>query len=153
MAAIHRAIMPLLMLALVACAWLAPLDGPATDQVDAGLRRALISFVTARALNAAISVAQGTEISVQPVGVGATFAPGQLLDPANQGLIDKLRGWFSHNTDVKARFDDLKRALEKATEHLIRLMVVFVLQTAVMPALLLWILWAWARSLFEPGRS
>ena len=34
-------------------------------------------------MNALISVAQGTEISAQPLGVGGTLAPGQLLDPLN----------------------------------------------------------------------
>ena len=53
------------------------------QQVDAGLKRALVSFATAWALNGVISVAQGTEIALQPAGVGVTLAPGQLLDPVN----------------------------------------------------------------------
>ncbi len=266
MAALQRAVLPLLLLVLVACAWFAPLDAPAGEKVDAGLKRALVSFATARALNGVISVAQGTELSLQPAGVGATLAPGQLLDPVNdlverfsdlmlgasvlfgaqkvllgvggywpisvlltlaasawawmwlrrrpidpwlsrllvlalmlrfavpavtlgtdlvwqrflaedyrvsqqaidattsdaarsapnaqadaapQGLLDQLRRWFAHNTDVRARFDELKQMLENATEHLIRLMVVFVLQTVVVPAVLLWAMWSWTRSLFE----
>jgi hypothetical protein len=88
-ALLRRAILPLLLLVLVACAWFAPLDAPAGDRVDAGLKRALVSFATARALNGAISVAQGTELSLQPVGVGATFAPGQLLDPVND-LVERF---------------------------------------------------------------
>jgi len=63
--------------------WLAPLDAPAIKQVDAGLKRALVSFAAARTLNALISVAQGTEISAQPLGVGVTLTPGQALDPLN----------------------------------------------------------------------
>jgi hypothetical protein len=43
----------------------------------------------ARALNAVISVAQGTEVSLQPLGVGVTLAPGQLLDPVND-LVEKF---------------------------------------------------------------
>jgi hypothetical protein len=70
-------------------AWLAPLDAPAKRQVDTDLKRALVSFATARALNAVISVAQGTELSVQPLGVGVTLAPGQLLDPVND-LVEKF---------------------------------------------------------------
>lgn len=62
--------------------WLQPLDTAATNQVDSGLKRALASYAVARTLNAVISVAQGTEVSVQ-IGVGATFAPGQALDPVN----------------------------------------------------------------------
>ena len=62
---------------------LAPLDAPAIKQVDAGLKRALISYAAARTLNALISLAQGTEISAQPLGFGVTLTPGQLLDPLN----------------------------------------------------------------------
>ena len=69
--------------AIVLGAWLAPIDAPASDRVDAGLKRALASFATARALNAVISVAQGTEVSAQPLGVGVNLAPGQALDPVN----------------------------------------------------------------------
>lgn len=76
----------LLLLALVFVlggAWLAPLDVGAEAQVQAGMRRALASFAAARALNAVISVVQGTEVSVQLAGLGPTFAPGQVLDPVN----------------------------------------------------------------------
>lgn len=267
MSILRRILLCLFILVVLAGAWLAPLDLPATQQIDAGLKRALISFTSARALNAVISVAQGTELSVQPAGVGATFAPGQLLDPVNDlveqfstlmlaasvafgvqklliaiggywplslvltvvvlawtgqhlrqrsapvwlsrllvvllmlrfavpivtigtdlvwqkfldndyqssqraiedasretsvrdpatvaepatpSIVDKLKGWFSYNTDVKARFNDMRQALERITEQLIRLIVVFMLQTLLMPLLLLWLLWWWARSIFEP---
>lgn len=71
-------------LALVlAAAWLAPLDSRATQHAEDGLKRALASFAAARTLNAVISVVQGTEVAVQPVGVGVTFTPGQVLDPLN----------------------------------------------------------------------
>lgn len=267
MTVLIRNFVTVLLAALVACAWLAPMDPPALQKVDAGLQRALVSFATARALNGVISVAQGTELSLQPAGVGATFAPGQLLDPVNdlverfsdlmlgasvlfgvqkvllgvggywpislaltlvalawaglslarrridpwlsrllvlllmlrfavpavtlgtdlvwqqflaedyrvsqqaidatssdaagsaqaaqgapaaQGVLEQLRRWFAHNTDVRARFDELAQTLERATEHMIRLMVVFVLQTLVVPAVLLWAMWGWTRSLFEP---
>ena len=79
----RRLVAMLVMAALVACAWLAPLDAPATRQIDAGLKRALLTFAAARALNSVISVAQATEVSLQPLGVGVTLAPGQLLDPVN----------------------------------------------------------------------
>ena len=85
----RNAVAVIAMLAVVWGAWLAPLDAPATEQVEAGLKRALISFAAARALNGVISVAQGTEVSVQPLGVGVTLAPGQLLDPIND-LIEQF---------------------------------------------------------------
>lgn len=253
----------LAMAAIVLCAWFVPLDTPASERVDAGLKRALASFATARALNAVISVAQGTELSAQPLGVGVNVAPGQVLDPVNDmveqfsnlmlaasvsfgvqkmligiggywlvsllltvavavrtwlhfggrppphwftsvlvvlllvrfavplttlgsdwlfqkfladdyrtsqhvietasgrtatlapsidvtapdaGLIAKIRGWLSDNVDVKARFEELKEAAEQAIEHMINLIVIFLLQTLVIPVLILWGLYNLARS-------
>jgi len=37
----------------------------------------------ARGFNGAISVAQGTEVAVQPVGIGVTLTIGEILDPLN----------------------------------------------------------------------
>lgn len=79
----RRVILALSVTAVVLCSWLAPMDSTAIQQVDAGLKRALVSFATARTLNAAISFAQGTEVAVQPMGVGVNLTPGQLLDPVN----------------------------------------------------------------------
>ncbi len=257
-----RAVLALSVAIVVLCSWLAPLDSAAIQQVDAGLKRALATFATARALNAVISVAQGTEVSVQPAGVGVNFTPGQLLDPVNdlveqfsnlmlaasvafgvqrvfiaigahwlvslvltaavlgwawfrfrqrpapawlsrvlvvllmvrfavpvatvgtdvlfqrflvsdygtsqqaidiasgqaeklnppipvapenQGLLERMKAWWSQNLDIKTRFENLKLAAEQATEHIIRLMVIFVLQTLVLPLLLLWALYGVAR--------
>jgi hypothetical protein len=80
---LHRLLLLLALAAAVAVAWLAPLDADAGRHAEAGLKRALVTFATARALNAVISVAQGTEVSVQPAGVGVNFAPGQALDSIN----------------------------------------------------------------------
>ena len=73
----------LALIAVAALSWVTPIDSTATRLTDEGLKRALISFASARALNAVISVAQETEIAVEPAGVGVTFAPGQILDPLN----------------------------------------------------------------------
>lgn len=255
---------------VVACAWLAPMDVPATAQVDAGLKRALISFATARALHGVLSVVQGTQFSAQPLGVGVTLTPGQLLAPVNDlvkhfsdlmlaasvafgvqkaiiaigsywlisialtvvavawgfaylrqqrvlpwlskllvvllmvrfavplvvigtdviwqkflsadyvatqsaidsasgqaqklspavvtgaesiSLLDRAKQWMSGVTDVKARFDEVKLAAERVTEQIIRLMVIFLLQTLILPVLLLWAIYAVVRGLVGgPGR-
>lgn len=55
----------------------------AASQIDAGLKRSLISFASARTLNGLISVVQGTEFSVQPLVIGVTLTIGQILDPIN----------------------------------------------------------------------
>lgn len=79
----------LLGLALLALAWTGPLDHLAEEQAQSGLKRALTTFAAARALNGVISVAQGTELALEPAGVGVTFAPGQILDPVND-LIEQF---------------------------------------------------------------
>ena len=259
----RRTLLLLALLALLLGAWLAPLDKPAMQQVDAGLKRALVSFAAARALNAVISVAQGTEVSVEPLGVGVTLTPGQLLDPVNDlveqfsnlmlmasvafgiqkilismggywlisvllsvtaigwavlafrgqraprwlrgllvitlmlrfaipvvtlgsdllwqkflkddyeasqqvissstgqvaslnpalpqesvqpGWLDRMKGWVTPNGEIKARFEKLKQAAEQAVEHIIKLIVIFLLQTLVIPLLLLWGLTALAKA-------
>ena len=251
---------------MVACSWLNPLDAAANQQVDAGLKRALLSFATARALNAIISVVQGTEVAVEPAGIGLAFTPGQVLDPVNdlveqfsnlmlvasisfgvqkvllsigaywqvslllsiaalgwasfylrrqsapawlsrilvvllmtrfavpvvtigtdtlfhkfmaddyqssqqvidaaaghlgkldppvadidedQGMLDRLKGWWKSNGDVKVRFERFKQAAEQAIEHIVKLMAIFLLQTLIIPLLLLWVLYGVARRTFE----
>jgi hypothetical protein len=261
-----RIILALLLAALVTGAWLAPVETAAQQTVDAGLKRALISFATARALNAVISVAQGTEIAFQPAGVGMIFSPGQVLDPVNDlveqfsnlmltasvafgvekmlitigahwgisllltlsalgwaafhlrqtrspswlsrllivllmarfalplvvigsdllfaqfmqddyqasqqgiasvsgqldkinpseptpakapGLIDKFKDWSAQQPDLKERYSQLKQAAEQATERIVTLMVIFLLQTLILPLALLWVLWGIVRRVFE----
>ena len=263
---LQRLALVVAVLIMVVCSWLAPLDAAANKQVDAGLKRALISFTTARVLNAIISVAQGTEVAVQPAGVGVIFTPGQLLDPINDlveqfsnlmlaasvafgtqkllisigaywpisltlsitalawavfylrqksfpavlsrilvvllmirfaipvvtigteilfqkfmandyrssqqgidtasgnlskltppaastnenpGMIDSIKGWWAKNGDVKLRYEQLKQSAEQATEHIIKLIAIFVLQTLVIPLLLLWVLYSVVGRVFE----
>lgn len=70
----------LLMIAIAG--WMPRFDAPAMEQVDEGMKRALITFASARALNAAISLAQGTEVTLG-VGAGVTLSVGEILDPVN----------------------------------------------------------------------
>ncbi|MCB1931155.1 MAG: hypothetical protein KDI45_01640 [Candidatus Accumulibacter sp.] len=266
----RRVVLALAVASLVACSWLAPLDSAAMEQSDAGLKRALLSFATARALNAVISVAQGTEVSLQPAGMGVVLTPGQVLDPVNDlveqfshlmlaasvafgvqkvligigsywlisllmsgaavawmwfqfrqqppptwpprilvillmlrfavptvtigsdllfekflaadydasqqvmtatpaqvarlepatepegeaaGLLARIRGWWSRDVDIQDRFAALQQAAEEATEHIVTLIVIFLLQTLVIPLLLLWALFSFARSAFDPPRG
>ena len=59
------------------------IDRRAQERSGAVFRYALITFAAARALDGAISLAQGTEIALQPAGVGVTVSAGELLDPVN----------------------------------------------------------------------
>ena len=88
---VGRFILILGILLLILATWYPALNTGANREVDAGLKRALISFGTARAINAVISVAQGTELAVQPAGVGLKFSLGQVLHPLNE-----LVGQFAH---------------------------------------------------------
>jgi hypothetical protein len=63
------------------------LDASAQRYVDDGLKRALLTFGTARALGAVLSVAQGTDLAFEPGGVGIKVSPGQILHP----ITDLLR--------------------------------------------------------------
>ncbi|MGW8369425.1 MAG: hypothetical protein ACWGPN_12200 [Gammaproteobacteria bacterium] len=53
------------------------------------LKRALVTFAVARTLNGVISVAQGTELALEPGGVGVIFTLGQVLDPIND-LVERF---------------------------------------------------------------
>ena len=70
----------------LACAALAlsgVADTTSEDYADEAFKRGLVTFAVARALNGVISVAQGTEVAVEPGGVGVNFTVGQILDPIN----------------------------------------------------------------------
>jgi hypothetical protein len=58
-------------------------DSASDDYADEAFKRGLVTFAIARALNGVISVAQGTEVAVEPGGVGVNFTVGQILDPIN----------------------------------------------------------------------
>jgi hypothetical protein len=51
------------------------------QQVDAGLKRALLTFGIDTSLDAAISVAQSAQSSIH-MGVGVALTVGEVLDPS-----------------------------------------------------------------------
>ena len=267
---VRMTLLMLLLLAMLLGSWIGTLDQPATSQVDAGLKRALISFATARALNGAISVVQGTQVDFTPLGMGVTLAPGQILVPLNDlvgnfadlmlvasvafgvqkfliamssywpislllsavaaawalshlrqgppapwlskllllllmlrfaipavvltsdalsqkflaadyvasqravdritgqvasleqpaasttpapGMFDRLKEWVPKGADLKIYFENLKKSAEQATEHMVKLMVIFLLETLLIPLLLLWGLYVLLRSAFDLRRD
>lgn len=86
------AITALLLLAVLLC-WTPAFNALADRFVDDGLKRSLLSFATARALHSAVSVLQGTELAVQPMGVGLTLTLGQVLAPISD-LIAQFADWM-----------------------------------------------------------
>lgn len=79
----RRILIVLAVLLIAGCCWIPVIQSTANEQVDSGMKRALISFASARLLNAGISLVQGTAVSFQPLGVGLTLTVGQVLDPVN----------------------------------------------------------------------
>lgn len=82
--AIARGLIASFLVIVLAGAWSKPLDSVAAEQIDAGLQRSLVSFATARGLNGVISMIQGTQVSIQPFGIGTTLSLGQILHPINE---------------------------------------------------------------------
>ena len=118
---------------IVLLAWAGPLDVRAKEHVEKGLQRALVTFATARAANAIISMVQETQVSATPVGVGVTVSPGQALDPLN---------------DLIEQFSDLMLAASVALG--IQLLLITVgshaaVTVALSAALLAWLALAWRR--------
>lgn len=85
----QKTIMTLLALVAGILAYTGNVDEYGADYADKGFKRALATFAVARALNGVISVAQGTEVAVQPAGVGINFTPGEILDPVND-LVERF---------------------------------------------------------------
>jgi len=54
-----------------------------------GFKRSVSAFAIAKGLNGVISVVQGTEVAVEPAGIGLILTPGQILDPAND-LVERF---------------------------------------------------------------
>lgn len=79
----------LLLLLLMAAIQEGSLDRIGHEQTEAGFKRALLVFAVSRGLNGVISVAQGTEVAVEPVGIGLNFKPGEILDPIND-LVERF---------------------------------------------------------------
>lgn len=74
---------------MLICTWAQWSEASAERQAEDGLKRALATYAVARGINALISVAQSTQVSVQPAGVGIATNPGEALDPVND-LIEQF---------------------------------------------------------------
>jgi hypothetical protein len=76
----------LVVVLLALLSWHPGIEALAADQINSGFKRALLTFASARALNAVFSVLQGTEVAAQPFGIGVTLTLGQVLEPANRAV-------------------------------------------------------------------
>jgi hypothetical protein len=64
-------------------------DQRAAADYEQLFQRAFITFALARTINGVISAVQGTEVALQPAGVGLTLTPGEILDPVND-LVERF---------------------------------------------------------------
>lgn len=63
--------------------------------------------------------------------------------PGSASTLQELRRWMTETKDlidIRAKIDRLGAKLERFTEDTVRLMVVFILQTIVIPLIMLWVL-------------
>jgi hypothetical protein len=89
MSATRKSLYTLLIVLIAAVAATGVADRVSDDYAEDALKRALATFAVARTLNGVISVAQGTEIALEPGGVGVMLTPGQILDPIND-LVERF---------------------------------------------------------------
>lgn len=129
------------MLGLLALSWTAVLERNADARLGVVLERALITAALARGLNGIISVAQGTEIAVQPIGVGVTITAGQILDPLND-LVERF-SWLA--LVASASLGTQLLLTEIATEPVISMVV------SVLAGVFLLLLW-WPRRWWPQSR-
>ena len=57
------------------------LDRGAQEATDRVFRQALLTYAAARSLDAAVSLAEGTELALEPRGIGVTISAGEILEP------------------------------------------------------------------------
>ena len=110
---IKKIVLSVLLMFFVALSLSESLDIKSSEQLDSALTRSLTTFAVARGLNGLVSVIQGTEVNVSPAGVGATFAPGQLLDPVND-MIERF-SWVMLMSSVSIGVQEMMLHLGKTT--------------------------------------
>jgi len=86
---INRWLFSLVLLLAAALSVTPFMDNRAAVDYEQLFQRAFITFALARTINGVISVVQGTEIALQPAGVGVTLTPGEILDPVND-LVERF---------------------------------------------------------------
>lgn len=85
----RKTVFAVLIVTATLLAWWPSIDEHGSATLDAAFKRALVTWALARGLNGVLSVAQGTEVAIQPAGVGVNFAPGEILDPVND-LVERF---------------------------------------------------------------
>jgi hypothetical protein len=95
------------------------IDQRAAADYEQLFQRAFITFALARTINGVISVVQGTEVALQPAGVGVTLTPGEILDPVND-LIERF-SWIMMGATISLGIQNV--LLDVSAWWLIQLLV------------------------------
>jgi hypothetical protein len=82
-------LLAVMLLLTVVLSTLTSVDRIAEAKYENLFQRAFVTFALARTLNGVISAVQGTELALQPAGVGVTLTPGEILDPVND-LVERF---------------------------------------------------------------
>ena len=85
----YRWLLSILLIGIALTGLAQQLDQRAAKPVDEAFERALITFAVVRGINAIVSVVQGTELAIEPGGVGVVLTPGEIFDPVND-LIERF---------------------------------------------------------------
>jgi len=67
-------------------------------------------------------------------------------------MVDKFKVWTSMSIDIRTHMENQKQVAEQTSERIIKLMVIFLLQTLILPVVMLWILWGLIREVFDTPR-
>lgn len=84
-----RLLQSVFLVLVVALAASGIVDDTSRDMAQKSFTRALVTFAAARTLNGVISAAQGTEVALEPGGVGVILSIGEALDPIND-LVERF---------------------------------------------------------------
>ena len=81
-------------------------------------------------------------------------APVAAADPrAEESMAERIKRWFAEPSDFGNQIDRLRQWSENAAEHVVKLIVIFALQTLLLPVLLLWLMLRAARMTLAAGSS
>jgi hypothetical protein len=65
------------------------------------------------------------------------------------GMFERIKEWVPKGADLTLYFENLKKSAEQSIEHMVKLMVIFLLETLLIPLLLLWGLYVLLRGAFD----
>lgn len=112
------------------------LDTRAQASADRVFQQALLTFAAARTLDAAVSLAEGTEVALQPAGVGVTVSAGEILEPIDHMIEQFSSVMLISTTSLGVQSLMLRASAWRVMTALLMLFLVLRLVTVFSPRLL-----------------